>query len=163
VGVLYKPRRLPDGHLAVFPQIAISPLFHHRCRRRLSSPRPSPTRAHRRLLPPTSSAAPTSAAHCARYDPDAAPLPDVHILPDSPLSPCSGAGGTSPRRPLFLHEHRHPSARFGSRTVLTGQPDMYVAPRPPLAAPLWSRRPTCMCPDGPPGRALGFGLVDTSP
>jgi hypothetical protein len=49
VGVLYKPRRLPDRHLAFFPQIAASPLF--LCRRRChlsslhsSATRPSPTR-----------------------------------------------------------------------------------------------------------------------
>jgi hypothetical protein len=44
LGVLYKPHRLLDRHLAVFPQIAASPLFLRRRHRRLSSPRPSSTR-----------------------------------------------------------------------------------------------------------------------
>jgi hypothetical protein len=42
--VLYKPRRHPDRHLAVFSQIAASPLFLHHHRRRLSLPRVSLTR-----------------------------------------------------------------------------------------------------------------------
>jgi hypothetical protein len=78
VEVLYKPRRLPDPFP---PNRRLSPLFLCHRRRRLSSPRPSPThrpspahrssptwcpspmRVHRRLPPPVSSIVPTSAPH----------------------------------------------------------------------------------------------------
>jgi hypothetical protein len=89
-GVLYKPRRLPDQHLAVFPQIASlppsssssplltvpvpdAPLFSNAPRRS------SPTRAQRRLPPPASSAVPTSA------------LTDAHLRPRRSGPPRLGA------------------------------------------------------------------------
>jgi hypothetical protein len=55
--------------------------------------------------------------------------------------------------------------RSRSRTVPAGQPDRYATPPPPLAAPLCGCWMACVCPDGRPGRALGFvlpRLSDTS-
>jgi hypothetical protein len=118
-GFLYKPRRLPDRHLAIFASRLLSPLFirRRRCRLSYSRPsstrpsltrgssltrhsalmrRPSPTHAHRRLSPPASSTVPTSAPHRGA-SPRAAPLPDTHLLPNSPPPPALA---------LLLHERR---------------------------------------------------------
>jgi hypothetical protein len=69
-GVLYKPCRLPDRHLAVFPQSAASPLFLRHHHRRLSSSCPTPTRPS-----PTRGSSPTCRPSPMRRSPRRDALP----------------------------------------------------------------------------------------
>jgi hypothetical protein len=80
-GVLYKPCRLPDRHLAVFPQSVASPLFLRHCRRRLSS------RVRPRCAPPRQEA-PLRRASLLRC----AALPDTTPFPGTCASPSLAAG-----------------------------------------------------------------------
>jgi hypothetical protein len=151
-GVLYKPRRLPDRHIAVFRQIASlpplssllpplvalvpdAPLFSGAPRRS------SPTCAQRCLPPSASSAAPTSA------------LTDAHLRPRRGASPRRGA-------PPWLAA---PLALIAPRWLSSCSP--YVAPpspTPPLVGPPLRLPAAVRVPRWPVGRA-GFCLADVSP
>jgi hypothetical protein len=161
-GFCISPPRFPDRHLDVSPQIAALPLFLRGHRRRLSLPRPSPTRgssptrrpsltrrssptrhssptrAHRRLPSPASSAAPTSALTDAHL-PDTAPLPQ----------PSSSAAAPSP------------SPRWLSSIPAAGMPHRRRRRRH-LRAHQCGLRPAC-CARMVGRAALGFGLADVIP
>jgi hypothetical protein len=159
LGILYKPRRLPDRHLAVFPQIASIPLS--------SSPPPlvaapvpdaplfsdAPCRSS-----PTHRAAPPRHTRSAvfrrwRARPRRRPptpmrisVPDVAALPDSP-PPALIPPRRRPRPTLLLGSGLlQPVCRADASASRT-------PPRPPAGVRV---------PDGRLGRA-GFCLADVSP
>jgi hypothetical protein len=188
-GVLYKLRRLPDRHLAIFPQIAASPLFLCRRRRRLILPRPSPmrgfslmrrpsltrrsstTHAHHRLPPPASSAALTSAPH-RRTSPRRGASPR-RVGPHRRASP---RRGTPPRCGAFLRSVSPPqrgaatrlAAPVGPRPSSSAAPELHLylqsicrasPPTPPHAAPLVLPSAGVRVPRWPAGPRWGLALL----
>jgi hypothetical protein len=159
-GVLYKPRRLPDWHLAVFPQITTSPLFLHRRRRRLSSPRLSPTRGSSPTRRPSPTRAPPRCVAPPRHARIAVsrrrrarslrrpPLTDADLR-DAVHLPRRGAPPRRvPQPPSSAAAPSPPPQRCLSSIPAAGMPR-----RCRLPAPLCGRRPACVCPDCRPGRA----------
>jgi hypothetical protein len=159
-GVLYKPRRLPDQHLAVSPKL--SPRLSSSVVVTAASPRRARPRQEallRRAAPPRHARIAVSRRRRARLcrhppsptriSPTRCPSPTQHPSPTRRPSTLLLGGGP---RPSSSVAKLHSCSRYA----------VPPPPMPPLAYPLCGHRPACVCPDGRPGRAR-VGLADVNP